>query len=393
MTTIAPRPKSMSAVSPLPGARADSVGTRRPAVAVLAWVWLTASGCLSTHHLGLVDTPTVTSSLAGVAASGGDGSGGECPCAGDAVANGTAPPAELTKTTLPAYRIEPPDVLLLEGIRLAPKAPYKIGYQDLLQIVAANALEEQPIANVYQVDSSGFVDLGPSYGAVRVQGLTLEDATDAIVQHLSGMLQAPGVSVTLIEPAGQQLISGEHQVAPDGTIHLGIYGSVFVTGMTVDEARRSIESHLSEYFEEPSVSVEVFSYQSKVYYVIIEGPQEGVVSLPITGNETVLDAIADIGSLGPLSNKRIWISRPAPLGVGCDQVLPVDWIAITKGADTGTNYQLLPGDRVFIAASRCELADAFVARVISPVERIFGFSLLGAQTFQSFQRFPLGSFN
>lgn len=349
-------------------------------------VFVPGSGCMSTR-LGLSDPAAVTSSLAAVSAQG--KSGKNCDVAIDGQ---TSPPAELNKMSLPVYRIEPPDVLLLDGIRLAPKSPYMISTQDTLQIVVANTLPEQPIANTFQVDSGGYVDLGPSYGTVRLEGLTLDEATDAVARHLRNLLNIPEVSLTLIQPAGLQLISGEHLVAPDGTINLGIYGSVYVSGMTVDEARRTIESKLSESFDEPSVSVEVFAYQSKVYYVITEGTSDAVASVPITGNETVLDAIANVGGLGQISQKRIWISRPAPHGTGCDQVLPVDWQAITRGANTDTNYQLMPGDRVFVAADRFGMLDQFISRATAPFERGLGFTLLGAQTFQTLQRFPGGIF-
>ena len=46
-----------------------------------------------------------------------------------------SPPAELSKISLPDYIIEPPDILLIEGIKVVPKAPYEIQPQDVLQIV------------------------------------------------------------------------------------------------------------------------------------------------------------------------------------------------------------------------------------------------------------------
>jgi hypothetical protein len=78
--------------------------------------------------------------------------------------------------------------------------------------------------------------------------------------------------------------------------------------------------------------------------------------------------------------------------MGCDQVLPVDWDSITRGANTCTNYQLLPGDRIFVAADRLAALDSIVSRVLNPIERMLGFSLLGGQTIQVLQRFPGGSF-
>ena len=182
-------------------------------------------------------------------------------------------------------------------------------------------------------------------------------------------------------------------VGPDGTVNLGVYGSVYVTGLTIDQARTTIEQHLAKHLELPSIAIDILSYNSKVYYVITEGAGFGdtVVRVPVTGNETVLDAVATIGGISRVSNrKKIWIARPAPATGGCDQVLVVDWEGITKGASTATNYQLLPGDRLFIAEDRLIAMDSAVSKMTAPFERMFGFTLLGAQTIQVLQRFPGG---
>jgi polysaccharide export outer membrane protein len=71
-------------------------------------------------------------------------------------------------------------------------------------------------------------------------------------------------------------------------------------------------------------------------------------------------------------------------------VLPVDIEAIMKGGSTATNYQLMPGDRVFIAQDSMIAFGSLIGKVTEPFERIFGFALLGAQTVQTFNRFPFG---
>ncbi len=130
------------------------------------------------------------------------------------------------------------------------------------------------------------------------------------------------------------------------------------------------------------MSVDIFGYNSKVYYIITQGAGlgDGVVRFPITGNETVLDAIAQINGLDTVSSKKIWIARPAPKGSGCDHILPVDWYGITQRADTATNYQLYPGDRLFVAEDKLVAFDTFISKVTAPFERIFGFTLLGSST-------------
>jgi protein involved in polysaccharide export with SLBB domain len=200
------------------------------------------------------------------------------------------------------------------------------------------------------------------------------------------------VSLTLAQAAGQQQIAGEHLVGPDGTINLGTYGNVFVTGLTLAEAKVAIEKQLAEYLDAPLVSVDVFAYNSKVYYVVTEGAGYGdnIARFPVTGNETVLDAIAQINGISRLSSKDIWIARPAPSGVGCDQILPVDLESIMKGGSTATNYQILPGDRVFIAQDQWVAADSIIGKITAPFERIFGFTLLGTSLVQQINRFPFG---
>jgi hypothetical protein len=104
----------------------------------------------------------------------------------------------------------------------------------------------------------------------------------------------------------------------------------------------------------------------------------------------VLDAIAQINGLSQVSSKKIWIARPSPSGQGCDQILPVDWVGVTKGGSSATNYQILPGDRVFVSEDRLVALDTGLGKLLSPMERIFGFTLLGTNTIQAVNRFPKG---
>jgi polysaccharide biosynthesis/export protein len=306
-------------------------------------------------------------------------------------------PTEKNKTTLPAYTIEPPDILFIEAIRLVPKPPYHIQTTDVLTIQLAGGFPEGPsgggaAGDQYLVSPDGSVNMGPLYGKIKVVGLTEEQAQEAITAFLREVLANPQVSVQLAQSAGQQPITGEHLVAPDGTVNLGTYGQAYVASMTLEEAKAAIDDQLAKSLDHPSVSVSVFAYNSKVYYVVTEGAGLGdtLSRFPITGNETVLDALTQVNGLSRVSSKRIWIARPMPGGAGCDTILPVDWREITKGAATATNYQILPGDRIFIAQDTLIAIDSTLNKMIAPFERIFGVSLLGAQAVQTMNRFPLG---
>ena len=114
---------------------------------------------------------------------------------------------------------------------------------------------------------------------------------------------------------------------------------------------------MAQYFDSPKISVDVVAYNSKVYYVITKGPSLGdtVHRFPITGNDTVLDAIASIGGLSNLPSKKMWIARPAEHR-GKQRILPIDWDGICERRRTETNYQLFPGDRLYIADNGDESA-------------------------------------
>ena len=290
-------------------------------------------------------------------------------------------PRELSKVVLPTYTIEPPDILMIDAIHVVPLPPYHLRTLDVLAVYAPGALSDAPVDGAYPVELGGSVNLGMPYGPVNVAGKTVKQAEDAIKEHLGKHLKDTTVTVTLMDIAAKQQIAGEHLVGPDGTVTLGSYGSVRLVGLTISQAKQAIEDYLDQFLQDPEVSVDIWAYNSKFYYVVTQGAGlgDGVFRFPVTGNETVLDAVSQINGLEQVSSKRIWIARPTR-EPGTVQVLPVCWEAVTAQASTSTNYQLLPGDRLFIAEDKLIAFDTNLAKLTAPLERIMGFTLLGTGT-------------
>jgi polysaccharide export outer membrane protein len=301
-------------------------------------------------------------------------------------------PRELDKASLPPYVIEPPDLLTIDALRLVPLPPYHVEPLDALFIQVSEVDPNHPIEpGIFQVEPDGAVNLGLFYGKVHVVGLTTDQIAAAIEAYLKKQgFAAPRANVGLYQTRAFQLIRGEHLVRMDGTISLGTYGSVYVTGMTIEEAKKAIEAQLSKVLLDPEVSVDVLAYNSKVFYIVFEAAASGdqVYRLPVTGNETVLDALSNVGGLAVQSgNRRIWIARPVPASAGGgDQIMPVDWKAIVQCGKTETNYQVLPGDRIYVKAQPLVKFDTMLGLLLAPVERAFGVTLLGQETILSFNR-------
>ena len=335
--------------------------------------------------------------------------------------SGAYVPRELDKVNLPDYIVEPPDVLVIQSTHTLRTPNWKLIPGDRLQVKLKNGLPLdlesdsstnqaqfdaelaielgfKILAGSYRIETSGELDFGPSYGKVYVSNMTPAEAEAAIRKHLQKKLglTSPELSVELEDLESPQPIAGEHLVRQDGRVSLGIYGDVYVAGMTLAEVRAAVTQHLAANgIQDPRVSVDVGTFNSKNFYIITDGGGFGeqVVRLPITGNETVLDAISQINGLPEVSSKRIWIARPAPSDSCTAQILEVEWEDITALGQTSTNYQLLPGDRIYIQADHLVALNNKIEKIVAPFERLMGASILGFNVIRnSLGVYPIKSF-
>lgn len=208
--------------------------------------------------------------------------------------------------------------------------------------------------------------------------------------------------VEVLEALPGRPISGERLVRPDGKISLGFYGEVYVAGLTMPEVKEKIVLHLRKFLtdeilglvkpdeaaeletepnstkpkvidpkETDRVFVDVTAYNSKNYYIMGDVLIPG--KLPITGNETVLDAIEFAGGLTPTAApQNIRLVRPAPPGACCEQVLPINLAAITSGGDPTTNYQIMPNDRIIVYRDPIVRLTVFIDRMAAPFQTVVG---------------------
>jgi polysaccharide export outer membrane protein len=278
-----------------------------------------------------------------------------------------AVPTEMNKVVLPRYVIEAPDVLLVQV--LLPPATY------LRLPRGATDTDAQPKPGET-----------PTPVAPPKAG---ETATPAAPPKTTGLPAPEDPLVYFSSALSPSPIDGNHLVQMDGTIDLGIYGSVQVAGLNIDQARERVREFVQQASGRKEntiqVRVSVVAYNSKKYYIIADGAGYGeqVWGQAITGSETVLDAIGRIGGLPQVSSKRdIWIARRSP-NFSQDQILPVCWEDITQRGITRTNYQVLPGDRIYVKAQKLIAFDNALAKVLQPIERLLGVTLLGSETVNS----------
>jgi polysaccharide export outer membrane protein len=170
------------------------------------------------------------------------------------------------------------------------------------------------------------------------------------------VIEPPDELEISIRPAAADLSLTTLTVQSDGNLDLGFLGDVYVAGLTLEQAERKIAQHLharpdkGAKGESYQVSVRLLNgTQSKSYYVLGTVTTQG--KFPVTGNETVLDAILTAGLRSNSIPEKAYLVRPQPAGAA-HQILKIDWVGIKERGDTVSNYQVFPGDRIIVPGGR-----------------------------------------
>ena len=111
--------------------------------------------------------------------------------------------------------------------------------------------------------------------------------------------------------------------------------------------------------------------------------------MPVTGNETVLDAISQINGLSQVSSHKITVVRPLAADPAKATRLSVDWEAITPPRrDSDQLPAFFPGDRVYIDEDRLLTGANLLSKKTAPIERAMGIVSLTTSTLQSMNDTP-----
>jgi polysaccharide export outer membrane protein len=163
-------------------------------------------------------------------------------------------------------------------------------------------------------------------------------------------------------------------VRPDGNISLDLVGDVQAAGRTAPEIAADIEEKMSEFRQDPSVTVVVQAAPSHAVSVIGEVASEKTFAL--TREMRVSDAVAEAGGASELAaSSRVRLVR----GEGeAAQLYVVDLDAIRAG-DGSSDVLLQEGDLVVVPAAYTVVTGYALRRLLYPVEALF--QVLGAGLF------------
>lgn len=163
-------------------------------------------------------------------------------------------------------------------------------------------------------------------------------------------------------------------VHADGTVDLPLLGSISVGGLTVNEARESLEQKLRRFIKEPKVGVTVAQYNSRKILVLGEVGKPGIVVNP--GPELSLaEALAQAGGAVSLSadTSSIYIIRGA-LAEPKVALVPLDTAVAMFQAQ---HIWLQSRDVVFVNSQKITDWNRFMSQIIPTVSDYFMLKSIG----------------
>ena len=149
-----------------------------------------------------------------------------------------------------------------------------------------------------------------------------------------------------------ELSAEKIQVRPDGRITTPLVNDMPAVGKTPAMLSEDIRLQLSQYIEEPLVSVIVTNFAGTFsQQVRIVGATEKPASIPYRANMTVLDAMIAVGGLSEFAagNKAKLIRFDKQLGRQREYALRLG--DLLKQGDSRANVMLMPGDVIIIPES------------------------------------------
>lgn len=120
------------------------------------------------------------------------------------------------------------------------------------------------------------------------------------------------------------------QLSADGTITMPLIGAVRIQGLTTDQAASAIKRKLADgYLVKPEVSVSIEARIRKTVTVLGQAQRPGVFELPANRKLTVVEAIGMAGGMTRIANaKKVTLKRGGQV-----QVLNLKDITSGKGVD------------------------------------------------------------
>jgi polysaccharide export outer membrane protein len=203
---------------------------------------------------------------------------------------------------------------------------------------ASSKVATAPVNDSWWSDIAEMVGLTSSDPGVTTVPTTSND-TQPASDYIIGAGDTIGISVWKDESLTRTVV-----VLPDGKITFPLLNDLVAGGKTVAQLKKELESGLTRFIADSSVTVEVKQSNSMIIYII------GRVNTPgrqaLVANTNVLQALAMAGGMNPFARKsKVKIFRQSD---GKTVMFPFNYDEVAEGRHLEMNIELKRGDVIIV---------------------------------------------
>jgi polysaccharide export outer membrane protein len=291
----------------------------------VALMFVSLSGCSTLSSLGLPFGSTANKMLK------------SAQHISDAPAQAIQTPSELFKQPLETYLIEIGDTIFVETV----------SFDSTIRLPGDQIVKPDGTISIGEFGSFDVVHKTIEQCKIEIQSIIENSVRNELEQEYQEERRQADLEKLLLEeetPDRPKLEIEEEDTAEEEADKIA--AEQRAEARREREQRNNLERKIATRIKQNQISVRLVNWDSKRVYVLGEVNSPGFFGY--TGNQTVLDAIVEAGGLTSKANHhKIIVSRPTPCG-SCRIVMKVCYDQVVQLGDTSTNYQLLPGDRVFV---------------------------------------------
>lgn len=211
-----------------------------------------------------------------------------------------------------------------------------------LSLVLAGCQSTAPQSAAVEPES---YQISPASVSVPASAPAAAEAFRAVPEYRIGV-----DDLVLVSVWGNENLTIQVPVRPDGRISVPLIGDVEAGGKTPSEVSRTVEQALAEYVRDPKVSVILIELRSHEFVsrVRVTGAVRSPLSVAYRQGMTVLDLVLLAGGVNEFAapgRARLYRRHSGEEG---PTVLDVDLDGILTRGKLDTNYTLIPGDVVTV---------------------------------------------
>jgi polysaccharide export outer membrane protein len=148
---------------------------------------------------------------------------------------------------------------------------------------------------------------------------------------------------------GEDIISGDYTIGPDGYITVPLIGDIPSTNTLRSELLVTVKERLEDYYDDPLVEVSVSEYTPRHAFLL--GGVNTPGSIELSANESLLTALSKAGGIRERRNERGQsLGMPGSIRILREGVhmAVIDSTALLAGTDPLSNVAIVPGDVIYI---------------------------------------------